>query len=223
MAKENETHSLNNHLAIARNESSDLSKKNAESYAIIQKLTLENHVLTEKLQNFHHFIELGYKELKKMCNDGMNESCMLMKLKKIMICCGQYYADYCNEHEKCLQLEQRNRFLNNKLSILENNLGSVTDELKNYQQKDKNTGKEKKSKNERTNSSCLKIGFAFSESTFGQPHSRMTTDDGENSKNTSQSNINLDLSSHLCLVKNLLNDQDIMLNDLKALSDELNS
>lgn len=192
---------------------------------------MENHALNEKLQNLHSFIELGYQELLKMQNETPSELSILMKLKQIMISCGQYYADYYNQHEKCLQLEQRNRFLNNKINILENNLGTVTQQLTKLQTqkgKDFQKGRGYVKENKGT---TVNVGYVRSECQFGIQKNNSKTSaeeksDPPRSGECKQVTIpqyanNFDLSSHLTLVRDLLNDQDVMLQDLKKLSNEL--
>ncbi|XP_049865495.1 uncharacterized protein LOC126366430 [Pectinophora gossypiella] len=197
---------------------------------MIQKLNLEYHAINEKYEHLSNFIELGYKELKKIRNEQVhtNDLPVIMQLKEIMLCCGQYYADHRNEHEKCVQLEQKNRYLTNKLSILEANLEGLTEELKKYQRCPKSkpittstsTGKKNKA-------DSRKIGYVCSEYKFGSQVnvSRVTLESDSSHKEDIQKPLckveSLDLTSHISLVNNLLTDQDIMLKDLKALAEEL--
>lgn len=227
-AKKKEITILHDNLKAAKSDSEDLNKKNNEISEVINNLTAWNQTLNEKYLHLENFVSLGYEELQKMRNENLKDAPTVMQLKEIMVSCGQYYADFCNERQKTLQLEQKNRFLTNKLRILENNLLSVSEELNMIQLKEKTqklrNNKLKESINTRN------IGVSGSENTFEKqkygPRISVHKPGGDmgqivSNKLSVTGSASLNLSSHLSLVKNLLNDQDTMLRGLKKLSDEL--
>lgn len=225
-AKKKEIMILNGNLEAVISDSEDLNKKNNEISEAIYNLTARNQNLNEKYLNLVNFVNLGYKELQKMRNENLKELPTLMQLKEVMVGCGQYYADFCNERQKSMQLEQKNRFLTNKLRILENNLLSVTAELNTIQFKDKNQKLRANQLKEKTQN----IGLPGSEKNIAKqtclPRISVHKPKGDmgqivSNKLSVTGSASLNLSSHLSLVKNLLNDQDTMLRDLKKLSDEL--
>ncbi|KAJ2950659.1 hypothetical protein O0L34_g8916 [Tuta absoluta] len=224
-SKQKEQNSINEHLNISRAEVVALQKKNAELAELIQKLHSEKQALNSKFQHLKSFIELGYKELQGMRSEAVKDLSIELQLKEIIVCCGQYYADYHNEHDKCIQFEQKNRFLGNKLSILERHLDKVTIELKSYQ--DRNRSKSKESVKD--NICGYKIGCVRSEFNLSQEINvaRVTIEpitelhSYRSSQFSGDSDSGIDLSSHLSLVHELLKDQDSMLTELKNLSDEV--
>lgn len=227
-AKKKEITILNDNLKAAKKDSVDLNKKNNEISEVINNLTAWNQTLNEKYLHLVNFVSLGYKELQKMRNEKVKDVPTVMQLKEIMVSCGQYYADFRNERQKSLQLEQKNRFLTNKLRILENNLLSVSEELNTIQLKEKTQKLRTNQLKESINTQ--NIGVSGSENTFGKqiygPRISVHKPGGDtvqtvSNKLSAAGSASLNLSSHLSLVKNLLNDQDTMLRDLKKLSDEL--
>lgn len=130
-SKDKEMDYLIQHLNLIRNESSILQKNHTQNMNLIQKLRTDNFNINNEVERVRNYIHLGYQELQKMRNEKPKELLLIMELKEILIACGQYYADYRNEHDHCIQLEQRNRFLKNKVIILENNLAATTEELRN--------------------------------------------------------------------------------------------
>lgn len=217
---------LNGNLEAAKSDTDNLNKKNNEISETVNNLTARNQNLNEKYLNLVNFVNLGYKELQKMRDENLKELPTVMQLKEIMVGCGQYYADFSNEHQKSMQLEQKNRFLTNKLRILENNLLSVTAELNKIQFKEKN----QKLRANQLKEKSQNIGLAGSENNFTKqtyiPRISVHKPGGDmgqivSNKLSVTGSASLNLSSHLSLVKNLLNDQDTMLRDLKKLSDEL--
>lgn len=216
---------LNGKLAVKR-DSEELNKKNNEISEAVNNLTARNQNLNEKYLNLANFVNLGYKELQKMRDENLMELPTVMQLKEIMVGCGQFYADFCNERQKNMQLEQKNRFLTNKLRILENNLLSVTAELNKIQFKEKKQNIKTNQWKEKTQN----IGLPGSEHNLAKqtyvPRISVHKPGGDmgqlvTNKLSVTGSASLNLSSHLSLVKNLLNDQDTMLQDLKKLSDEL--
>lgn len=225
-AKKKEIKTISDNLKAAKSNSECLSKKNKDLSETVNNLTAWNRGLNEKYLHLVNFINLGYKELQKMRDENLKDLTAVMQLKEIMVGCGQYYADFCNEREKNLQLEQKNRFLTNKLRILENSLLNVSDELNKIKFKEK----KQKLKANQLNDNTQKIGISGSHNKFATqtyvPRISVYKPGGdtgqiESKKLSVTRSASLNLSSHLSLVKNLLNDQDSMLRDLKKLSDEL--
>ncbi|XP_073964405.1 uncharacterized protein isoform X2 [Choristoneura fumiferana] len=200
-AKDREMDYLIQHLNLIRNESTILQKNHTQNLNIIEKLRTDNFNIYNEVERVRNYIHLGYQELQKMRNEKPRELLLIMELKEILVACGQYYADYCNEHEHCVQLEQRNRFLKNKVSILENNLAATTEELRNL-----------RNQNVRLTRSLDSKHVAVEPLT-----NPLINKDKEALVNKSR----LKLSSHFSAVQNLLHDQDSMLKDLKKLSKEL--
>lgn len=225
-AKNKEIKTLNDNLMSAKNNSEALIKTNNEISEAANNLTAWNHTLNEKYLHLVNFVNLGYKELQKMRNENLVDMPAVMQLKEIMVGCGQYYADSCNERQKNTQLEQKNRFLTNKLRILENNLLNVSEELNKAQFKEK----KQKSRANQLKEKTQNIGVSGLENKFEKqplvPRISFHKPGGDMEQMVSNrlsvtGSASLNLSSHLSLVKNLLNDQDTMLRDLKKLSDEL--
>ncbi|XP_061706426.1 uncharacterized protein LOC133517226 [Cydia pomonella] len=228
-AKNKETEHLMNKLKNIRNESLCLSKSNAENLSLIQQLRIENYNINNDVQFLSNFIHMAYQKLQKMRNEIPKDMPFIEELKTILLACGQYYVDYCNARDQCAQLKQRNRFLRNKLNIVENNLAATTEELRNL----RNINVKLKIKCEMHH----KNGEAFSKNLVNPSVSEMLLNnflgDGNNSdcygynadipkaveceRNLKISNKSLCLTSHLETVKNLLVDQDNMLKELKEL------
>ncbi|KAL4708775.1 hypothetical protein ACJJTC_011739 [Scirpophaga incertulas] len=209
--------SLMSEISTTKSENIELQNKYKLFGEHYQKLEMKNKVLLEKIQYIDKFIELGYLELQKMKNNLIiNDTPTAVKLKDIIISCGQYYADYCNEKESRLKCERKIRFLNNKSNILTSNLEAVSEELKNIRfennklRNENNLLKNKLIKHLDTicTTDCQKLtghitNHSYSSTSFESEYEA------------------LNLTSHLLLVKNLLSDQNIMLQDLKIFADEL--
>ncbi|XP_063823418.1 kinesin-related protein 12-like [Ostrinia nubilalis] len=223
-AKENETMSLHNHINSARSEYADLSQKNKTNVETIRNLLAENKALKEKMEHLENFIELGYQELQKIQDIPAKDMPVVMQLKEIMLSCGQYYADYSNEHVNRTQLEQKNRFLNNKLNIISNNLQAVIEELKNLRYQNVKLQKENSLlKNKYFKQIDSYAGIVVpSRHTFREENTLHIQNINYNTSVQSVENDHsFDLTSHLSLVKSLLNNQDSMLKDLRKLSEKL--
>lgn len=220
-AKEKETTSLHNHLNSARSDCIDLFQKHVTNTETIQNLISENRALQDKLKNLDEFIDLGYDQLQKIQNDIRTEKLpTVMKLKEIILSCGQYYANYSNEYDTRMQLEQKNRFLNNKIKILVNNLEAITEELKlsrhqNFKLQKENLMLKNKYMKRIENSSLETIQYATPMSQGNNVQTKGLDSEIMSNKHS------FDLTSHLSLVKKLLISQDHMLKDLKKLSKEL--
>lgn len=221
-AKENERTSLHNHINSARSDCIDLYHKNIINVENIHDLTSKNRELLDKINKMEEIIELGYRQLQKMQNIHTEELPTVMKLKEIMLSCGQYYADFNNEYDARLLLEQKNRFLNSKVNILVNNLEALNEEVKNLRHQNKRLQKDnavlKNKYFTRTQIEDIPLEISSDTNSFVQDNAvhgnHLKTDIVSDS-------LNFDLTSHLSLVKDLLNNQDVMLNDLKKLSEKL--
>ncbi|XP_063530725.1 uncharacterized protein LOC134741762 [Cydia strobilella] len=225
-AKNKETEHLINKLKNIRNESSDLSKCNAENLNLIQQLRMENHNMNNDVQFLSNFIHMAYQKLQKMRNEIPEDMPFIEELKTILLACGQYYVDYCNARDQCAQLKQRNRFLRNKLNIVENNLAATTEELRNLRNINMNLKIkcEMHHKNEKKISKNLEnpiVSEMFLDTFLGDGNkSDYYGYNAGISKAVCKQNISnksLCFTSHLETVNNLLLDQDNMLKELKEL------
>ncbi|RVE45717.1 hypothetical protein evm_009625 [Chilo suppressalis] len=217
-AKENETMSLHDDINNAKSECADFYMQNTLNAEMIEHLESENKALHEKLEHFHKFIRLGYEELQKMRKIPIGNVSTGIQLKEIILSCGQYFADYCNERDTCAQMEQKNRFLNNKVCILETNINAIVEHLKNVQYQNSKLRKE----NNLLKNKQLKIMESKAFKTQEQDNHCLSVKLNQTSiQQRKDDDRPFDLSTHLSLVENLLNDQDMMLKDLKKLSEEL--
>ncbi|XP_021184545.3 uncharacterized protein LOC110372270 [Helicoverpa armigera] len=220
-AKAAEAASLSTHLDITRSKYMDLVHQQSEKNEVIHQLNGENRALRNRLDFYNNIIQLGYKELQNMRNECEENISFAEQLKHIIVCCGQYYADHFNEHERCTRLEQKNRFLNTKIVIMESNLKAATDELRNL----RTCIKPYREKRDTPTNSRHCIDVVCSEYKMGS-HQRnfanvtMTFELNNCSSPTSMKD--LDLTSHLKTVKKLLDDQDNLIKDLKSLSKGIN-
>ncbi|KAF9412896.1 hypothetical protein HW555_008742 [Spodoptera exigua] len=215
--KASETANLTSQLDISRKKYLNLIQQQSAKDEIIANLRRENRALRDQLEFFDNVIKLGYQEIQKMRNEETAENISaLEQLKHILVCCGQYYANYCDEREKRIRLEQKNRFLNTLIT------------MQNYlTPKDKmDTVRNNKDKKCPLPSPRQSIGLALSELKLGS-HQRnftnLTMTKIELNKHLSpMNNRDLDLTTHLKTVKQLLNDQDNLIKDLKSLSKAIN-
>lgn len=193
---------------------------------------LENQKLKEKIDNLCYLIDLGYKEIQKIRGESLDDTNESMKLRKIFMCCGQYYADYRNEHQKQKQFEHRNKFLSNKVTILESNLNGLMEEGKNmrYQiiklKNENNYLKGTKSKsNDIGDNGNVNIKNSKSENNLQCYREGENCTKGFIPKNiyndTTKPMKHLNLDCHLSMVKNLLQQQDCMLKELKGIYNEI--
>lgn len=221
-AKANELASLNKHLDYARNKYLDLEKQQSEKNEIIINLSKEKHALRDQFEYISNAIQLCYQQLQEIRNEPVQNVSTLEQLKSIIICCGQYHADNCKEHERCIRLQQKNRFLTTKMIIMENNLEAARDELRNL----RTCLKPYKEKSDALSRSRPGIGTVYSEYKLGalqKNFTKLTMTKVELTKCSSLANIReLDLKTHLKTVKNLLNENDSLINDLKCLSRLIN-
>lgn len=227
-AKEKEFGCLEKSLGSAQSKYTDLMEKNQNNKQLINSLTRDNALLNNKLDNLTNFVRLGYEELQKIREEPAEETSLLEQLRKLIVCCGQYYADYCNEHGECLHLKQRNSFLTNKSQILQGNIESLSEQLETLQYRYLKLQKE----NDLIKGRCNKTEQNDLEVSLSQVRIKSSVKLSDNNNDVdcnikcsrSQCKLNYengcDLSPHLSMVKKLLVSQDTLLRDLKSLSDE---
>lgn len=226
--KKKETTALSSQLVYARGECVDLLERYNNNIDIIGNLHKQNASLQEKLENLARFINLGYVELQKIQCERIDEPTTLAQLKKLIESCGQYYADYRNEIEISQQIKQRNRFLKNKIIILENNIGAIKEQLKALEfrcHRLKTENNINKAKN--VVPQCLNVKVAYSEiknkKQIIKEHD-ISTDEKryqDSGDSVQEQGKDFDLSTHLEIVKRLLSDQDTLLKDLSIISQEI--
>ncbi|CAG4964697.1 unnamed protein product [Parnassius apollo] len=222
-AKEKQSSLTKNFVETVQNESAKVLKQNESYQKVIEELTKENTIMHNKIDNLHNWIQLGYEKVRNICNEPLEDLNLFTKFKKIIIYCGQYYADYQNENQKCKQLEQKIRFYQNKLKILESNLKIVTDELKNIRYQNMKLKRQKKYKEQICFLSNIPITYSQSpiqEKLYNTTSQKNIQTIHESRKESKYKQF--DLSSHFLLVKNLLIDQESMLENLNQLSKDLN-
>lgn len=168
---------------------------------MLNQVESEANALREKVNNLQTFIQRAYEELQIIRGEPCRDIPVTLQLRQIIISCGQYYADYTNEHAKCLQLEKKNRFLTNKINIMENNLTSPRkeDERLRYHKLKK----------------ISSSSFSELQKKTKSPTSLVCVENGK------IDNVDCHLSRHFKLVRNILEDQDQMLKNLKDLALEL--
>ncbi|CAB3224920.1 unnamed protein product [Arctia plantaginis] len=221
VAKERETASLNNQLNNTRSEYWDLVKQEKDKNKLIHDLQAENETIRSNLRYLNNFIQLGYRGLQNIAKDKLEDFSTLKQLQKIIFFCGQYYADYCNESEKCRQLEQKNRFLNSKLRILESHLEIAM----NDQRYSNGNGKCMDMPMKQlpiSKQCCNSVCAVSSESQIGHRCCINMREIRLNRQILVNNKKKIDLTSHLSTVKKLLHDQDTLLKDLKSLSNQIN-
>lgn len=218
-AKDRETASLNSQLNNTRSEYWNLVKQEKEKNKLIHDLQAENETFRDKLQYLNNFIQLGYRGLQNIAKDKLEDFSSLKQLQKIIFFCGQYYADYCNQSEKCRQLEQKNRFLYSKLRILESHLEITMNEQRNGKRMEVPTKQLSLLKRRQC---CNSVCAVSSESQIGHCCCANMREIKLNKPVLVENDKNPDLTSHLSTVKKLLHDQDTLLKDLKSLSKEIN-
>lgn len=216
MREENSALSTRN-LYTTKSECADVRQKQIDTNDTIDLLLKENKNMSNELENLANFIELCYEELQTIRNENFNDPSVIQQLKKIIICCGQYYADSQNERKKNKQLEQKHCFLKNKLSILDKNLEAVSEEVKCLRLHNMRLQNENSILKDKMN----KINNVNTERRSKSEH--RIRDKSENIKNSTNS-IYLspccfDLKPHLKIVRKLLNDQNELIKDFKAMSD----
>ncbi|XP_052751704.1 girdin-like isoform X2 [Galleria mellonella] len=220
-AKENEVLAFNKHIHLARSQCNALLQKNINTDAIVEKFKTENQTLKKKIENIESFINLGYIEIQKMRNSRVKELSTMQQLKEIFISCGHHYANYYNEHEYCLQLERKNRFLNNKINIMQNSIEVTIGELNTLRYRNVKLLKENDlfKKKQRYLNSNIDHDINSTRSLYNTPHINEIIRKEKSITKTRY----LDLTIHLSLIEMLLCDQDTMLKDLNKLSEEINN
>lgn len=198
----------------------DLEKQQIDKNLIINSLGKENQALRDLLEFFGNSIQLCYQQLQGIRNERVEHVSPVEQLKYIIVCCGQYHAGHCNDQDKCIRLQQKNRFLNTKMIIMENHLKAARDELQNL----RTCIKPYKDKLDVITRPQTHIGVVCSEFKLGshqQNFTKLTMTKIELSKCSSLANIReLDLTNHIKSVKKLLDDHDNLITDLKNLSNK---
>ncbi|XP_063375327.1 uncharacterized protein LOC134662953 [Cydia amplana] len=226
--KNKETEHLMNKMKNIRDESSDLSKSNAENLSLIQQLRMENYNMNNDVQFITNFIHMAYQKLQKMRNEIPKDMPFIEELKTILLACGQYYVDYGNARDQCARLKQHNRFLKSKLKIVENNLAATTEELRNL----RNINMKLKIKCEMQHKNGKEFSKKLANPSVSERGGNKSDYNGYNAgipkaietfydlSVECNQNFNISkksLTSHLETVNNLLLDQDNMLKELKEL------
>lgn len=217
-AKDRESDKMKTLVETIENNSAKVIEDNTKLKHIIEDLTKENLKIYNKIDNLHSWINLGYEKLQNLRNEPVEDVSLFSKLKMIFIYCGQYYADYQNENQRCEQLEQKTRFYYNKMKLLENDFKNVTNEVKSLRYQN------------------MKLRLKHNEKRLiANIPVVLTAGTVKNSqKNASEENLSshcksrkvpehFDLSLHLSIVRKLLHDQSTMIQNLNELSEELNA
>lgn len=212
---------MNNELISVKKENLEIEEKLKNQLNVVTELSEQNMKLQNTIECLTNTIELGFKELQKFRCELPDTPSVATQLKNIILCCGQYYADYCNEKETCTKLRSKNSFLTKKIYILENNLDSLTKQLKYQQYLNMRHGKVEKDNKE--NPKFCKTIVAYSDLKIKQMSSssmKTSIDDETQGESTIMTELEkkLDLTSHFMIVKKLLNDQDSLSKDLKIIS-----
>ncbi|XP_013175432.1 PREDICTED: uncharacterized protein LOC106123573 [Papilio xuthus] len=217
-AKARESDKMKTLVETIENNSEKVIQDNTKLKQIIEDLTKENLKVYNKIDNLNSWINLGYEKLQNLRNQPVEDVSVFNKLKTIIFYCGQYYADYQNEMQRCEQLEQKSRFYYNKLKILESDYKNVTHEVKSLRYQNMMLQRIKYNENSLiTNTPVVLTGSAVKNF----------------QKNASEENLStlckrkkepepFDLSLHLSIVRKLLHDQSTMIQNLNQLSEELN-
>ncbi|XP_045533935.1 uncharacterized protein LOC106708717 [Papilio machaon] len=218
-AKDRESDKMKALVETIENNTVKVIQDNTKLKQIIQDLTKENLKVYNKIDNLNSWIKLGYEKLQNLRNQPVEDISLFNKLKTIIFYCGQYYADYQNEVQRCEQLEQKTRFYYNKLKILESDFKNVTNEVKSLRHQNMKLQRIKyNDKRLITNTPVVLTGSTVKIS----------------QKNASEENLStlckhgrvpepFDLSLHLSIVRKLLHDQSIMIQNLNQLSEEVNA
>ncbi|KAJ8726977.1 hypothetical protein PYW08_015374 [Mythimna loreyi] len=221
-AKASEIATLSSHLENARNQYLNLEKQQSEKNQIINNLSNENQALRDLLEFFGNAIQLCYQQLQGIRNERAENVSPLEQLKYIIVCCGKYHADHSSDQDKCIRLQQKNKFLNTKMIIMENHLEATRDELRNL----RTCIKPFKDKREAITRAPNCIGVVCSEYKLGSHHqniANLTMTQIQLSKCSSLASIReLDVTNHIKTVKKLLDEHDNLIDDLKDLSKEIN-
>lgn len=210
--KKREVNLLKSLLSYARNECVDLLQR--YNGAIKKSLSLhsQNQVLNENMENLNSVIQLEYEKLQEISSVAKadNEPSTLVKLKKVVECYERFYEEYCSESAK---VQQSNSFLKNRSFILELNIDSLKEQLQNLQYQ--NTRLKFENDYLRKIYSGPTVCFK-AEALFDKNIMSEKSDDLPQNKE-------LDLTSHMRIVKRLLSDQNNLLRDLDQITEELSS
>nr|XP_032512167.1 uncharacterized protein LOC116766437 isoform X2 [Danaus plexippus plexippus] len=190
----------------------DWDRNSIQNVSLIRHLAKRNGIFEEAFDNIKNHIIKGYNKIQKnKMNSSYNSDIPLLEqLKTIINECEKHKYGFCNEREKCQLLEQRNRFLQNKISILVSNMETLKKELANVSYQLSKRDKEiiyfkNKLLNKINHTKLSPVQNPRNDKNIG---SKIST-------HSSQPN----LSSHLSLVKSLLIDQDRMIKKIKNMTD----
>ncbi|KAJ0179321.1 hypothetical protein K1T71_005033 [Dendrolimus kikuchii] len=217
-AKINEITSLKVNINRAQNKIEDLNENDKNQSKIINTLTKENKIVCDELQNLKKFIDSGYKQLQTYQDIPTEEYLpSIVKLKNIIVHYSRNDAEFNNIHQKYEQVLQKNRFLNNKLSIVSQNLNASTNELWNLRNR---MLRLKKENSMLKNKTIIEQGKSNNIDFIGYFKTRQKENIMlVNAKTEFDTDVcHIDLKSHLNLVKKLLNDQNEILKELTWLS-----
>lgn len=198
----NEIKTKLNILTSPKNKENSLNAQNSEKCLQTDddynNLITENNELKRENEILSKIINISFQKLKTIRGETLDDHTTvdtLEQLKQLVVCCGQYYADYCNECIKNTQLQQRNSFLYNKTIILKTNVLGLNEELKNI-----------KYQNTRLKIELLQLRRVKRP----QKRYKFTFDE----KVIHDVDLTGDVESHVKLVKKLLLEQDYALKEL---------
>lgn len=187
-------------------------------------MAIENQLLKDKIESVSNIVELGYKELQNIRNKPIDEVAIPLQIREIIMCCGQYYADYYNEHQKNLQLEQKNNFLNNRINILNNNIKAMIEELKNLKYQNDRLQNDntllRNIINRNANNKYSKMSKSENHLKYCKDITKFAPKNFNVYKREKVQTV--DLECHLSLIRNMLNEQDNLLDELNKLTKDLN-
>ncbi|XP_059060120.1 uncharacterized protein LOC131853285 [Achroia grisella] len=228
-AKENDTVAFNKQIHLVGSHCNNLLQNNKMNETIIEKFKSQNRILTQKMYNIGHLINLGYIDMQKMQDSRVDELTTTEQLKELFVTCGHYYAKYYNEHEKRLRLERKNRFLSNKINIMESSIEAINKEL--IALRHQNVRLQKENNYMRKMRSCFpsnidcniinSLSSIYFWRQYKNENVKKDSDKFKNEQSIISKSRNIDFTSHLSLVEMLICDQDSMLRDLNKLSEEI--
>lgn len=183
-----------------------------------ETMKIKNHDLQNKINSIYNIINVSYTELQNIRKEPLMNIPMGLKLKELIVWCGQYYANFCNEHQKYLLAMRKNELLSKKIANLESNIQNLTEELNTVKNQNLELNKEPG-----TNRSSKINCTVITSGTFSENKLKILKDVKCTSlnKNNEKWKKDLNLNSHISLVKKLLLDQDKTLKELKNFCNEL--
>lgn len=167
-------------------------------------------------------IDSGYKQIYQDISLEEDKP-SIVKLKDIIIHCSKNDSEFDNIKQKLVQVLQRNRFLNNKLNIINQNLVTSSDALWNYRNQILRLQKENLILKNKNIVEQQKAGNFTLTGHFKRTQSNYIKYSNANFKFDTNAHIYMDptdLKSRLTIVKKILNDQDTILKELSKLSQD---